>query len=153
MRDLWLSRDYAWSRIFDEQIEATANILKPDPYMQSDTSTKDVIISPYAGGLGDNLCFSTLPEMYARTGFKVLIGRPMVAPNIRNLAVQQLGLGPALWAGRLILFYPLTKRHHELNSPLHFHRRDSELKRSSLLQNTTSHMPRSAERLTSPLTE
>ena len=58
--------------------------------MQSDTSTKDVIISPYAGGLGDNLCFSTLPEMYARTGFKVLIGRPMVEPNIRNLEVQQL---------------------------------------------------------------
>jgi hypothetical protein len=48
------------------------------------------IISPYAGGLGDQLCFSTLPEMYARQGYTVLIGAPAVEPAIRNPETQQL---------------------------------------------------------------
>lgn len=48
------------------------------------------IISPYAGGLGDNLCFSTLPELYARSGYTVLIGRPAVEPAIRNPETKRL---------------------------------------------------------------
>jgi hypothetical protein len=53
-------------------------------------ASRNVIISPYAGGLGDNLCFSTLPEMYAHNGFKVLIGRPAVEPGIRNPETRRL---------------------------------------------------------------
>jgi hypothetical protein len=48
------------------------------------------IISPYAGGLGDQLCFSTLPEIYARQGFTVLIGPPAVEPSIRNLETKRI---------------------------------------------------------------
>jgi hypothetical protein len=48
------------------------------------------IISAYAGGLGDTLCFSTLPEMYARRGYKVLIGPPAVEPSIRNAEIRKL---------------------------------------------------------------
>ena len=53
-------------------------------------NSRTVIISPYAGGLGDNLCFSTLPEMYARSGFTVFIGLPAVEPSIRNLETRCL---------------------------------------------------------------
>jgi hypothetical protein len=48
------------------------------------------IVSAYAGGLGDNLCFSTLPEMYARQGYTVLIGPPAVEPAIRNPETKKL---------------------------------------------------------------
>jgi hypothetical protein len=51
---------------------------------------RDIVISPYAGGLGDSLCFSTLPEIYARKGFRVLIGRPAVEPRIRNPETTRL---------------------------------------------------------------
>lgn len=52
--------------------------------------SRNVIISPHAGGLGDNLCYSTLPEMYARNGFRVLIGRPAFEPGMRNPEARRL---------------------------------------------------------------
>lgn len=52
--------------------------------------SKDVVISPYAGGLGDQLCFSTLPEMYARKGHRVFIGRTAVERGPRNPETQRL---------------------------------------------------------------
>jgi hypothetical protein len=48
------------------------------------------IISAYAGGLGDALCVSTLPEMYTRQGYKVLIGPPAVEPSTRNPEIKKL---------------------------------------------------------------
>ena len=61
-------------------------MISPDEVVTQDP----VIISAYAGGLGDALCFSTLPEMYARTGRTVLIGRPAVEPAIRNPETKRL---------------------------------------------------------------
>jgi hypothetical protein len=52
--------------------------------------SQDVVISPYAGGLGDQLCFSTLPEMYARKGYRVFIGRPAVERGARNPETRRL---------------------------------------------------------------
>ena len=49
-----------------------------------------VVISAHAGGLGDNLCHSTLPELYARAGLKVLIGRPVHEPGMRNPEARRL---------------------------------------------------------------
>jgi hypothetical protein len=54
------------------------------------TDSKTIIISPFAGGLGDNLCVSTLPELYAQQGYRVLIGRPVVEPAIRNPETKKL---------------------------------------------------------------
>lgn len=52
--------------------------------------SKRVIISPHAGGLGDNLAYSTLPELYARNGSTVLIGRPAFEPGMRNPEARRL---------------------------------------------------------------
>jgi hypothetical protein len=53
-------------------------------------TSKRIVISSYAGGLGDTLCCSTLPEMYARQGYEVFIGRPRVEKSMRNPESQKI---------------------------------------------------------------
>lgn len=46
-----------------------------------------IVIGAHAGGLGDNLLFSTLPELYTRAGYEVYVS---TEPTFRNMETYEL---------------------------------------------------------------